>query len=208
MSHESAGSALGRRERKKRQTRDALIDAALRLVAERGLENVTVEEISEAADVSSRTFFNYFGSKDEAITGDHVVDGVEIGERLAAIPPEIPTIHAIRLALAPTVVQMQTDQERWFLRMQVLTSNPDLLPRLLTRSAEAERAMVAAVAVRTGVGPDHGYPLLVTTTTGAAYRTAMIRWAAYAGTVSLTELVDEAFADLAAGLPDPARPQA
>ncbi|MFD6364649.1 TetR/AcrR family transcriptional regulator, partial [Streptomyces roseolus] len=55
----------GLRERKKRATRAALVEAAVRLAVERGVENVTVDAISAAAGVSTRTFFNYFDSRDE-----------------------------------------------------------------------------------------------------------------------------------------------
>lgn len=60
---------LGLRERKKRARRDALVDATHALVRERGLENVTVEDICERVGVSVRTFFNYFDSKVDAVFG-------------------------------------------------------------------------------------------------------------------------------------------
>lgn len=60
----------GLRERKRRATRRAIQQAALRIAIEDGLGAVTVDEISRRADVSPRTFFNYFPSKEQAILGD------------------------------------------------------------------------------------------------------------------------------------------
>lgn len=70
----SAGSAAaghtGARERKKRETARAIEVAAVELAAEHGLSEITIESISAQADVTSRTFFNYYASKEDAVLGN------------------------------------------------------------------------------------------------------------------------------------------
>ncbi|XVU24537.1 TetR/AcrR family transcriptional regulator [Actinoplanes sp. CA-054009] len=191
---------LNRRDRKKQQTRSALMSAALRLADERGLDHVTVEEISEAADVSPRTFFNYFATKDDAIIGEQIADGPSVCDRLLATPAEVPLIPAILAALTPEIEQFQADRELWLLRMRVIKNNPALLPILVSRGAVAEQESAVAIATRLSLPADDFLPLLAATLTGTAVRAAMMRWADTDGAGDLLELVREAFGVLAEGL--------
>ena len=58
----------GRRERKRLETRDRLFQSAMRLLSERDFNDVTVEMITEDADVGKGTFFNYFPNKEAIVT--------------------------------------------------------------------------------------------------------------------------------------------
>jgi AcrR family transcriptional regulator len=72
----------GRRERRAAETRLRLFRCALQLIAERGFPNVTVEDITEAADVGKGTFFNYFATKDHVLG---VMAEIQLGKvRMAA----------------------------------------------------------------------------------------------------------------------------
>lgn len=191
------------RDRKKQQTRAALIEAALRLVDERGLDGVTVEEISEAADVSPRTFFNYFASKDEALTGDQFVDDNGFHERFRSVEAGVPVLGAVLLALRPGLEQMQSEQDKWFLRMRVMTRHPSLIVSLLGRGAKAERDMAAAIADRLGLPPGDTYPAVAAAIVGAVIHSSCTRWAASEGARTLPDLVEEVFGVVAGGLADP-----
>lgn len=83
---------LGLRELKRRRTHRAILDAATRLVEERGFDQVTVEDICDDAEISKRTFFNYFDSKDEAVLGKPALD---LSEERAATFLAAPTSNLV-----------------------------------------------------------------------------------------------------------------
>jgi hypothetical protein len=99
--------------------------------------------------------------------------------------------------------EMQAHYDLWVLRMRVVECHPTLLPRLVSGGAQNERAIAAALAARLGLPADHDHPALVAAVAGAALRVCMGQWVRSGGNRPLTDLVDEAFAALAAGLPPP-----
>src|SRR5580704_2567297 len=90
---------VGLRERKKLATRQALSSAALRLAIERGLENVTIEDITTEADVALRTFRNYFASKYEAVAAIGADRARRIGASLVRRPAGEPLWEALSYAV-------------------------------------------------------------------------------------------------------------
>ncbi|HSP37998.1 MAG TPA: TetR family transcriptional regulator [Frankiaceae bacterium] len=188
----------GLRERKRRATRRALQDAALRLVAERGLEAVTVEDISQAVDVSSRTFFNYFPTKEDALAGDQrwlppteEVRRILLDERGSDLGADL---HRLLRSAVPLLAVRRDEMHT---RKQMFERYPGLLRAALAAFLAEEQALQVLVAER--VGPSESdVPRLVAVTTTALLRAAMDRWITEdAGTEEqLTARVDEAFASL------------
>src|SRR5215207_4917559 len=76
----------GLRERRKLQTREDIVNAALDLIEQKGYEATTVEDIASAADVSPRTFFRYFDSKLDVVLASKHHEDVDLGEVLATRP--------------------------------------------------------------------------------------------------------------------------
>jgi AcrR family transcriptional regulator len=194
----------GLRERKKQATRRALQEAALHLVAEHGLDRVTVDDIAAAADVAPRTFFNYFSSKEEALLARDPEKQARVVTELAARPAHEDPLTALHAVLVAQADDMAAQADHWRLRMRLVNDYPQLLPRHLAAFAEGERAMAEAVAIRTGISrEDSLYPDLVAAVAIAAMRTAMHRWREAGGTRSLAAHIDEAFLGVSAGLPAP-----
>ncbi len=195
----------GLRERKKLATRLALHEAALQLVAERGLDAVSVDDVAARADVSPRTFFNYFPTKDDAVLGLDPDDAGRLTAGLAALPAEESPLAALRAVQLEQAAAMAAEPEGlWPLRLRVIEAHPVLLTRLHAVFGRSERALAEAVAARTGTRVDVDvYPTLLAAVAGAAMRTALHRWLASDFTAPLPRLLGEAWDVLAAGLPAP-----
>ncbi|GAA1105761.1 TetR/AcrR family transcriptional regulator [Nocardiopsis composta] len=156
---------MGLRERKKLATRRSLQRAAVRLVLERGLDQVTVDDIAAEVGVSTRTFFNYFGSKDEALIGDGPPRASDEGRAVfIAGGPTGDPIADLRAYLgsflddAPEGYRSTMADLR--MRKCLVHREPSLMPLMMARFAEAEQAITADMAARLGTGPDDLRPRL------------------------------------------------
>lgn len=196
----------GLRERKKRRTRHALGAAALELAVAHGLAEVTVEQIAEAAEVSPRTFFNYFSSKEEAVVAADVERARAMGERLAARPADEPVLDSVRAVMRETLGGAGPRQREWIRQVRLVRANPALVPHQLAADAAIEQRLAAVLAERTGLGDDDLYPALTATAVMAATRVATTRWLSGEGRADLVACIDEALDLLAAGLGHPPAP--
>jgi AcrR family transcriptional regulator len=170
----SGAPLFGRRERKKQETRAALEAAALRLFAERGYEQTTVEDIADAADVAVRTFFRYFSSKQHVLFGDVAHSIVSRLERaLRARPATESPIAAVAGAMDDLELENEDQYREVMARMQLVRQLPELMPAYLMVLHQMQETIAAFVAERTGEPPTAPYPQLLGGLAMLAAKTAL-----------------------------------
>ncbi|MFI6810982.1 TetR family transcriptional regulator [Nonomuraea sp. NPDC050328] len=156
---------MGLRERKKEKTRLALLDAALDLFLEQGYEATTIEQIAGVVEVSSRTFFRYFASKEHLALWFHdhseEVMQAELSARPLDEPPFTSLVHALRATLRDMAESTPDDTERFLKLRKLYDSTPVLVGRSVARGAETEQRLAAEIARRTGRGDDDRLPHLM-----------------------------------------------
>lgn len=137
---------MGLRERKKLRTRRAIAGAALRLFDERGFEETTISDIAAAADVSPRTFFSYFPSKDDVVFAEMDERLAEVRAGLAERPPgETPLATFRRVADALLQAIVTEDGEYGTIQVTLIRERPSLQAQALKRLADAEEGFVAVL---------------------------------------------------------------
>jgi AcrR family transcriptional regulator len=200
----------GLRERKKRETRAALRSAALRLTAERGLDHVTVDDIAASADVSTRTFFNYFSTKEEAIVGSDAELMTHVLAVLAARPVDEEPLYSLEAVLQEFATLLVDAQDEYIVRRKVIADHPVLSSRHVAAFTDFERVLVDAIRQRTSTDPaSSAEAALVVATAVAAMRVCVDQWVAREGDGDLVALLHSAINPHATGFgPASARPDA
>lgn len=145
---EAGTSPHGLRERKKDDTRRALIEMGYRLTLDRGFDGFTVAELTDAAGVSRRTFSNYFTSKAECVLAWGDILGEQAIAELAAADQDEPLHLMIRRLLR--MVTAEADGE-WGDFVQIVHSNPELRAEAAVADQRMATAIGAAVALRLGI---------------------------------------------------------
>jgi AcrR family transcriptional regulator len=133
----------GRRARKARETRERIAQTALALFLKQGFEQTTLDAIADAADISRRTFFHYFESKEAILQA--VEDGAEEAFRaaLAKAPATLAPIDAVRQALLDMISRFQSDEAEAIDRL--MHGNDALRARKQANYERQERALFAAL---------------------------------------------------------------
>lgn len=162
------------------------------LALNKGLDGLTVEGIAEAADISTRTFFNYFSTKEEALTVGPSWSAEELAALVAARPVDEPVVRSMRVMAKEIAESFVPSREQ----ITLWRRNPELLTRV-RRPADQEQIFVTlmrAVADRTEAGRSSEiYPgVLVVTAFSIIEWAVRASWQESVGK-SLEELIDEAF---------------
>ncbi|GAB1693268.1 TetR/AcrR family transcriptional regulator [Krasilnikovia sp. M28-CT-15] len=195
-------SPAGLRERKKAATRAALSHAAWSLMLTHGLGAVTPEAIAAAADVSPRTFRNYFASREEAILGELVLRHLALLEKLRGRPAGESVWDGLGRVLPQGVTEIVGDRDSFAVLAEEIRRNPAMLAQNLVVFQDAAIRMAAIFAERTGTDLDSDPgPRLLAAAVCAAISTSIDLWISGATDRPLPELIRDCLAQLRAGLP-------
>ncbi len=155
----------GLRERKKRTTRAAIAATARRLFAERGFDEVTVAEVAAAADVSEKTVFNHFATKEDLVFAGGETRLAELRAAIAQRPPGTSVLDVFRAnseAMLDSVAAGAGDDR--LVVPRIVRDSPALQKRLAAGWEDEAATLVAVVAEATGADADDLVPAVVART--------------------------------------------
>lgn len=155
----------GLRERKKQQTREKIARVALQLFAERGYDETTLADIAEAADVSPRTIFSYYESKEDILFCDEPPLQQRLEHKLKQRPPGATTVDALREFAS----ELDPHDAEANLRKRIIGTNEGLRLSERARTAPLEELIAASIARDLDAGPDDVRPLLIAASVTAAF---------------------------------------
>jgi AcrR family transcriptional regulator len=157
----------GLRERKKRRTRETIARAAHKLFAERGYHATTLPDIAEAADVSTRTIFAYFPSKEDILFSDFPVMKEALAQALAERPEGEEALETVRNFILSSHGMEKSELDEQLSRC--VESDETLRSHLRARIAQLEELIAAAIAKDIGAPKNDLRPHVVAASLTAAF---------------------------------------
>ena len=187
-----------------------MLDKALALFLERGYENVSLNDLLATESTSKGAFYHYFPSKEAALFGGDPDRAADLRERVANGAPGKSALDALRVVLAQDSEAMADelrslggDPADWLRRMKMARTDPHVRAASAAQMAMIERAIAEGLAARLGADQETDpYPGVLAAAAVGVVRACLTFWAGNGGTVSLGQLIDQAFGALAAGLPE------
>ena len=188
-------------QRKRQLVANELTEAALQLLASKGFDAVTIDEIATSAGVSKRTFFRYFASKEDVVVQFLADMGTGIRADLAARPAgELPSV-TLRHAVSVPLDECAGHADRALRVVQLILRTPALNARFLEHQAQWRDDLTAELAHRLGLDPDTDlYPPLAAGMTLTAFDAVLRRWSDSDGGEDPAELIQRAFVVIAPAL--------
>jgi AcrR family transcriptional regulator len=202
----AAPSPSGLRERKKLRTREALVDAAFDLFSRKGFEATTIDEIAEAVELSPRTFFRYFDSKEDVALTLLDQQFTAMYAAFATRPADEPVITALRHAVVDMMGACERgtdgfDAGRFACSERLMRSSPAVHARSLELSSGRLSELAGHVARRMGVDPvADPRPILIAAIVATGMQAAILAWREADPGRPMAELADRALGLLEAGL--------
>ena len=171
----SGAQIEGLRARKKRAAREAIAATARRLFAERGFDAVTVAEIAAAADVSEKTVFNHFPTKEDLAFAGREQGLLQLVADIRERPPGAPVLDVFR-ALTATVIDVLVARgdEELLTAAKIIRHSPTLQERLTAGWESGAAVVTAAVAETSGAADDDLVPGIVARTLWYTHRSIFL----------------------------------
>jgi AcrR family transcriptional regulator len=169
----------GLRQRQRQQTHLAIRQAAIDLAMRHGVADITVADISQAAGVAQRTFFNHFRSKEDALVPEFVPFSDEaVTEFVSAKQPDlVAALEGLCLEhLRAQVEYLPNGREQLTQLMELVRDNPELIPPMMAAFEGFERRFCDLIARRTGLDPTELFCRVAAGMTIGVLRTALDTW--------------------------------
>lgn len=190
------GESIGIRERARGALRGELADVALRLFEERGYDETPVDDIASAAGISPRTFYRYFGTKEEVLFGDLPPTSGDLPTLLQDHLTRLGPWESLHQTLRHVAENIRTERGRWSRLLRVVNTSDSLRAGHLEQQMNLAQSLIPTLAPtiqgQTAWRDLRARVLVYTALT--CFDTAFSHWAEHEGDIEMLEALDIAFA--------------